>query len=140
MKIFIYPNNENSIILLRKNCNIIELPQPLWWDFKNLRSPIHALIMQEENSSPFNPICPKRDTSIIAKFSKAAPMIFFYGVPIPKMKQLINQYRKDGFWLIFAIITKSSMKMTLSCLLRHLIEDRRKEQVYKKLVSRSSMT
>ena len=61
-------------------------------------------------------------------------MILFFGGSTPIIKELIRLYKQEGYWPIFAIITKPSLKMTLSCLLKHLIEDRKLEEMEKQRI------
>ena len=128
--IFIYPDREESVAELSMHCENLALPSPICWDPTQLNSQIKDLLAIAHSRSPQNHL--PDHNNIIAESSFPEPIILFANIPSTLIKQVIENYKSNRKWPIFAVITPASLDMTLSCLIEHLLDDRNKEITYKK--------
>ena len=127
--IFIYPDRKESLVELSICCKNLDLPRPICWYRTELNSQIKNLLSQAyKRNSQHQKL--DHDNEIIEP-SLAEPVILFSNIPTRRIQQIIGVYKSNGKWPIFAVITPTSLEMTLSCLLQHLLDDRNKEMTYK---------
>ena len=128
--IFIYPDRKESLLELYRCCENVNLPKPICWDESRLQAQIKQLITltHSGNSLDDSIDCCSR----ITKPAITEPVILFSDVSQKLIKRVIAIYKSNSKWPIFAVITPLSLEMTLSCLLGHLLDDRKKELAYKK--------
>ena len=125
MNIYIYPNKACEFEKLREHCRELSFPEPILWGKGNANLPIKDLLGRSaECSTDVDPGLCASDLS--------EPVILFWGADKSVIREMIQTYKKQKEWPIFAIVTKQSLEMTLSCLIEHLLYDREEELRYKR--------
>ena len=130
MPVFVYPNSQNSAILAAEILEHAALPTPILWDHTCLDRTIRDLVQVDKQTSWSMPTASDIDMNV-QRTGITDPVILFYGVDVPTIKDVIRDLKDRKQWPLLAVVTKSSLDMTLSCLIAHLLDDRAKELAVK---------
>lgn len=126
MPVFVYPNSEESIVAATEVLAYAALPSPILWDHACLELTVRDLIQTTGNT--------ERSTANIVDIHISVertgildPVILFYGEEPTNITTVIRQFKRRNQWPLLAVVTKTSLDMTLACLITHLLDDREKE-------------
>ena len=125
MNIYIYPNKRDEFEKLREHCRELSFPDPILWRKGDTNLPIKDLL-------EYSAECPTDVDPGLCVSNLSEPVILFWGADKSVIREMIQTYKKQKEWPIFAIVTKQSLEMTLSCLIEHLLCDREEELRYKR--------
>jgi hypothetical protein len=89
------------------------------------------MVLDDLVSEPRDVGLPADCVAAAAAAALSAPVVLFARLPQPDIRRLIQLYRADGKWPIFAVLTAHSRSMVLADLLAHLLADRQREEQMK---------
>ncbi len=69
-----------------------------------------------------------RPRNLEKELEKVGAIIIFHGFKQDQIKKVVQYYKKNRKWPIFAVVTPASLKMNLECLIGHLLSDRSEEK------------
>jgi hypothetical protein len=131
MHIFSYPNSTVAIDQLQSFCSASDLPAPWILGEDDVETSLFELVARADSAQgvPSNPADP---AIAAARFDLEVPVIIFHRINEEDIRGLISKYKAAGQWPIFVVVTPASIEQKLSFLIPQFIEDREREQAWRK--------
>ncbi len=125
MRLFILPHNKSELTFLNALCLNLSLPPSTEWTAQHFDCIVSELVQLPQSAPVEQPIV--NSPAFETELKKIGAIIIFYRFNQDLIKKIVGHYKKNGKWPIFAVITRTSLEMSLKCLIDHLLFDRNEE-------------